>query len=631
MNFSFFYAAGRYYKLEFSDAKVSSKVVGVKGRSRHMMNPEWHFELWLPVTVPTATSRIKHSVWDYDTVGAHDLAGIFYTNLKELQKKRKTGPTWMNLYGSPLQSSTFGSSEWRKKYNEHPDLGGCYRGRVLVSQKLRDSLPKKEIEADRPAKPWKRKVKPLAIHKYPSTEFYVLRVDVMCGNQLPQLTATMDKGRNRKLGISVSCGKFQVLTERAANHNGCCDWNHHDAVTMELPRYIFEAAAAAGSGNGKKKGGGVGHKDNHNDSFPDVLVHLFTGKTGADFMPICFLRLKAKDLLEEGFNNVPFKWHTLKEDKVLDKLTGKTFPGCLLLRLGLGTSAAAEESAEAWSRVTSDSAMHHKVPYIVRVNIFQCRDLPAADGDGMIDPYLKVNVLGAVQQTSKKNNTRDPMFYESFDFKTEIIHGFGLQLAPRVCLQVWDSDFGFGSENDDYCGCCMLDLKEAFVDASPAMDEYTLNSTVAASLPTDLPPSVRVISASSKDGGLKGSDFPDPKWVPFMIEEEGDGEGALLASVQLIPSSPGHALSPPPPDILPETVPAFLEITSLGCRGLIPYKFLPITLPRVEFVLQTAEETFKQSTPESKTPSPSNPNYLRYDVIEIPKFPKKVGRSIITN
>ena len=36
MNFSFFYAAGRYYKLEFSDAKVSSKVVGVKGRSRHM-------------------------------------------------------------------------------------------------------------------------------------------------------------------------------------------------------------------------------------------------------------------------------------------------------------------------------------------------------------------------------------------------------------------------------------------------------------------------------------------------------------------------------------------------------------------------------------------------------------------
>ena len=43
------------------------------------------------------------------------------TNLKQLQKRKKTGPDWVNLYGAPLQSSTFGSSEWRKKYNEHPE------------------------------------------------------------------------------------------------------------------------------------------------------------------------------------------------------------------------------------------------------------------------------------------------------------------------------------------------------------------------------------------------------------------------------------------------------------------------------------------------------------------------------
>ena len=73
-------------------------------------------------------------------------------------------------------------------------------------------------------------------------------------------------------------------------------------------------------------------------------------------------------------------------------------------------------------------------------------------------------------------------------------------------------------------------------------------------------------------------------------------------------------------------MPAFLEITTLGCRNLVPFRFLPITLPRVEFVLETAEETFSQSTPDSKHPSPQNPNYLRYDVIEVPKFPKKVER-----
>ena len=54
--------------------------------------------------------------------------------------------------------------------------------------------------------------------------------------------------------------------------------------------------------------------------------------------------------------------------------------------MGLGTSHAAEESAAEWDAIIKNNSMFHKVPYIVRVNIFQCRDLPAADSDGMIDP-----------------------------------------------------------------------------------------------------------------------------------------------------------------------------------------------------------------------------------------------------
>ena len=87
--------------MEFSDSKVSSKVVGVKGKSRHMMNPEWHYELWTPVTVPTATSRIKHSVWDYDTVGSHDLAGIFYVSPAE-----RNDPSLLPVYLSHPLSAT---------------------------------------------------------------------------------------------------------------------------------------------------------------------------------------------------------------------------------------------------------------------------------------------------------------------------------------------------------------------------------------------------------------------------------------------------------------------------------------------------------------------------------------------
>lgn len=59
---------------------------------------------------------------------------------------------------------------------------------------------------------------------------------------------------------------------------------------------------------------------------------------------------------------------------------------------------------------------------------------------------------------------------------------------------------------------------------------------------------------------------------------------------------------------------AYLEITTLGCRNLIPYNFLPITLPRLEFVLETPDDTLSSKSPESKKPSPQNPNFLRYDV-----------------
>lgn len=77
----------------------------------------------------------------------------------------------------------------------------------------------------------------------------------------------------------------------------------------------------------------------------------------------------------------------------------------------------------------------------------------------MIDPYLKINVQGVVKTSSKKHNTKDPMYYESYDFPIEIVHANGLQLAPRVSILLWDYDWGIMDGDDDYCGCCFIDIK----------------------------------------------------------------------------------------------------------------------------------------------------------------------------
>ena len=150
--------------------------------------------------------QVKHSVWDYDIVGDNDIAGVFYSSFKAVNAVGKLPPAWHNLYGAPTQNNNsmtlrLGGVNWRDKYNETPNLGSTYRGRVLVSQRVRDSLPAKEIKADRKVAPWKRKVKILDPMRYPKTETYVLKAGIVSGSELPKLASTTLGGGNRKMGV----------------------------------------------------------------------------------------------------------------------------------------------------------------------------------------------------------------------------------------------------------------------------------------------------------------------------------------------------------------------------------------------------------------------------------------------
>ena len=73
-------------------------------------------------------------------------------------------------------------------------------------------------------------------------------------------------------------------------------------------------------------------------------------------VPICFTRVKALDLLKAEFSG-GFEWYRLQEDKALNYLPEKIFPGCILLKLGLGTDELAKSTEVAWGPATRDKDM----------------------------------------------------------------------------------------------------------------------------------------------------------------------------------------------------------------------------------------------------------------------------------
>ena len=55
-----------FVQLEHGGIKpLRTKVRTVKG-DRSQLNPIFNDELWVPISLPTMSSKVKYSVWDYD-------------------------------------------------------------------------------------------------------------------------------------------------------------------------------------------------------------------------------------------------------------------------------------------------------------------------------------------------------------------------------------------------------------------------------------------------------------------------------------------------------------------------------------------------------------------------------------
>jgi hypothetical protein len=562
-----------FLSVQFGGAKpFRTKVKTVKG-NRFAMNPVFNCDIWYPISIPTTTQNIKVATYDYDTKG-NELIGVINVKYRAVDLRGEPcNLIWHNMYGAPefkqgktldnvkkLGTAILSSVEktvssnyidYGDLYNNVPDRGSVWKGRALLQFRIEKSESRPEKYRKPEIIPFRRKLKELPPNREPLTRSYVLQAAVFSGVNLPDFDKLLSK---QGLRIKISIGLNEIFTKTAKFEKGLCRWN--DFIRSEpflLPQDLKQ--------------------------LPDIFIHLLR----EDDKPVCFYRLKAADPKTStcyGFHQNA-SWILLQEDKSIDALPKDQFPGQVLLRLGFGPESESKETLTQWRQTLDDARSLSS--YQLRVHIFQGADLPAADSNGMSDPFVKCYFLDTHLKTKTMKKTLYPAYYETLVFDNVDIPEFdNFQYAPQLTFRIYDEDDIGIKKNREYLGCFSCHLSHAVITEDIGYSE----------------------------------DFPDPKWYDLFTEVPGDGQGKMLVQMQLIPIR-GRKLSTEAQSIKPKTESAYIELIALGIRDLAPYNFQAMQAPFLELEINSFGTSFKTATASSKKPDPSNPNFLEKLTMEV--------------
>lgn len=64
------------------------------------------------------------------------------------------------------------------------------------------------------------------------------------------------------------------------------------------------------------------------------------------------------------------------------------------------------DSLQDWE--SERKKLENKKPYCLRVYLYQAKNLPSVDDNGMIDPYVKVRFAGQKKKSQIRNSTQNP-------------------------------------------------------------------------------------------------------------------------------------------------------------------------------------------------------------------------------
>ncbi|RLN88416.1 hypothetical protein BBJ28_00010580 [Nothophytophthora sp. Chile5] len=465
---------------------VRTRVRTKQGR-RDQLNTNFRESLMLLLPEKDKSHDVVFNVMDWDPVGGDEVVGKFEVkNVETAVKKYGNEPFWVNLYGAPVKGCS-NNSRAAMLMNEHAHLASAYRGRVLLTLRLR---AKSSDTYD--AKHQKRLASKLPLESYPASCVYRMRAHLVQAIGLPTAVAN----GKPKLSLMMSCGLHHISSTRKKAVNGSLKWNE----TEESDKMVFPVDVA---------------------QVPDVFLYLCQ-KDGDKRVAICYKRFSAKDLLATQFER-EMEWLPLVADRAVDVARAREgFPGKVLVRLGFGPIETA--TAQSWDQKDMIEQVNRRMPYQVRVRLHEARNLVSLHSSAKsIFASVTVQCWDGQQKAVESSDgaSASPVWAQTFCVDVNLPH---LRYAPQVLLHV-------RNENPrEYIGTAAVSLSDA---AEGSNADGSVTTCTSQELKQNERPKL-----------------PTPKWQPVVFNGD-DGEtfhGQVLASVELVHKAfPDEALPEPEP------------------------------------------------------------------------------------
>jgi len=541
-------AIDAYVKLRFNGYKAKTSII--KSQS-----PAWMAEFWIPMLIPAVGGLCQVEVKDSDIGATDSTVDIITVNFDQVLKGQMPKIGWLHMFGlgdeaneaaasgmySYLKAGVRGRrgkrSELRKNASYYESE---WRGKILLAL---------SVERQREDKPLPEKLMTRGMNPPPhdpQTEEYELRCAVLYGTDMAN--AQDAKKASSEVCIEAVVEEHVYRSEKRTVRYGAANF-----LKLENSPDSEWAPGILRKINGERPL----TLPTDDRQLPDVIVYVCNDKGKR----IAFQRFPGKELMGRSLSLSPL-WQTMKPTAPFTATPGKPLPS-LLMSIALCKKADSEEIARRATFADRAPAVLWPPPvtvmpkrsilqaYEVRLHLFQGKNLPAKDSNGVLDAYVVATLGGQrllptgkskFQHSSIQRETTYPLWYETLRLARWLPP---LAYSPDLVISVWDSD-DFPGDADDFAGMARVGLRNCLV----------------------------------KPGGKP----LEPRWLQLQGRGLYAGSGELLVMVEVIPlkyaaiadntsnegERPPLHLTPEAdlPILQPQTNKCTVNLAILGLRGV---------------------------------------------------------------